>query len=212
MDSKVYDLYISLMQPFDLFLWSGKGGFSDVIKTVTKSAYSHASIGIWMQPIIGCPPRFFNAESTTLGNVPDALTGEITKGVQIVNFHQKIESYEGEGLWWFPIKDPFSEEEKLDMMNWLLEKHSSRTEYDLSQGIDAVATDQDTPFWLRVLATPLASMINGKENFSKLFCSELVCKLYKIGNRISEDVNASSITPNELLDFPIYKDPINLYA
>src|SRR5688572_28785861 len=119
MNTDLYNLYVSEMKNFDLFLWSGKGGFSDVIKAVTKSVYSHSSIGIWMMPIIGSPERYFCAESTTLNNLPDAITGEFRKGVQIVNFEQRAEGYEGD-LWWFPIKDPFGQEEQLAMMKWCM--------------------------------------------------------------------------------------------
>lgn len=204
-----YNLYRDLMMPFDLFLWSGSGGLSDVIKNVTKSVYSHASVGVWMQPIVGDPPRHFNAESTTLNDIPDAIYGDFRKGVQIVAFSQRLDGYNGE-VWWFPMKEPFSSKEILDMTLWLLQKEADCTPYDLDQGIKAVQADEDTPFWARVLSTPLAALTSDKEDFGKLFCSEMVCKLYKLGNRIPKDVNASTITPNELLDFDIYKKPVKI--
>lgn len=206
---ELYNLYRELMMPFDLFMWSGKGGLSDIIKNVTKSPFSHASVGVWMQPIIGCPIRHFNAESTTLNNVPDAFYGDFRKGVQIVNFSQRLDGYDGE-VWWVPLKEPFTEQQKLDMTVWLLQKEADRTQYDLDQGIKAVQRDSDTPLWARILATPFASLTPNTEDFGKLFCSEMVCKLYKIAGRIPQDVNASTVTPNELLEFNIYKDPVKI--
>lgn len=209
MKTDLYNLYVREMSNFDLFLWAGKGGFSDVIKRVTRSKYSHSSVGIWMQPILGYPPRYFNAESTTLNDIPDAIHGEFRKGVQIVNFEQRIEGYNGD-LWWFQIKDPFTEKEQFDMMQWCLERHASRTKYDLRQAIDAVNNNKHAPLWAKVLTSPLALLTPTQEDLGRLFCSEMCCKLYQIGNKIPKEINPSSITPDELLHFNIYKEPVKL--
>src|SRR5688572_22565021 len=129
MDTSLYNLYVPGMNPFDLFMWAGKGGFSDIIKNVTKSPFSHSSVGFWMQPIIGAPPRFFNAESTTLNDMPDSFTGEFRKGVQIVIMEGRLEGYNGD-VWWYPIKEAFTEEEEVAMMQWCLSRHAERTPYD----------------------------------------------------------------------------------
>ena len=79
------------LKTLDIALFSGKGRISEGIKFGTMSRWSHVGL-IVVVPDVGV----LLAESTTLSNIPDVLTGDHIRGVQLVNFSMRIDSYNGD--------------------------------------------------------------------------------------------------------------------
>lgn len=75
----------------DILLHKGQGLFSKLIMLSPGADYSHVSMYV-DHPLYG--PCVF--ESTSLGTLPDVITGEKICGVQLVPFEDRVKSYEGE--------------------------------------------------------------------------------------------------------------------
>jgi hypothetical protein len=83
------------VEPFDIFLFSGKGLISKGIQLFTGSPWSHVGLSLRL------PGYDFNLlyESTTLSNTPDLTTGAKIKGVQLSYLSQRIKNYDGAVGW-----------------------------------------------------------------------------------------------------------------
>jgi len=106
------------------------------------------------------------------------------KGVQMNRLSKRIGDYNGH-VWWFPLSE--RRREKLDVMAfWKFLWAQDGKKYDYLQ-----APMSATLFWAR-------------EDFGRLFCSELVAGAYEAGG-ILPNVNASEITPDDLAHMRMYK-------
>lgn len=76
----------------DVLLFGGKGAISSTIKWFTGSRHSHCGLLLYSSEL-DCVLLF---ESTTLSDVPGALTGEATQGVQLVALSERLKTYDGE--------------------------------------------------------------------------------------------------------------------
>ena len=74
---------------FDLILFQGTGTISRCIMGLTNSDVSHVA-AVWKRDGVQ-----FCFESTTLSNIPCAVTGALTRGVQLVPLKQRVMTYEG---------------------------------------------------------------------------------------------------------------------
>lgn len=187
------------MKTGDVIAFSGKGRISQIIKWKTKSQYSHVGmvLNTFMEGGIGQALMFI--ESTSLKSLPDAITNEVVKGVQIHFLSKRLESYEGEA-WWFPLKSPLNNSKSIEMQNWLRTKHSEKIPYDSFQAIGAGAD--------------LFDMILGIENeqdFASLFCSELVTKALQVGGVVPDVLNPSELTPQDVVRFDCFDDAVALF-
>lgn len=177
------------MKPGDVIAFGGKGNFSQVIKTATRSEISH--VGVILQSQLITDPegedRFINQiiESTSLNG---------TSGVQINRMSDHIATYEGE-MWWLPLSD--ETREKLDPVkfyDFLLKQNKKK--YDMMQAIGSALDRLDN--------VPLiGSVTHNREDFSKFFCSELVSAGLEAGGAIGS-INASEVTPIDLCQFDLY--------
>lgn len=86
-------LDLSMVQSYDLILFSGQGFISKVIQLGSGSKWSHVALALVDQFDSG---EKYCYESTTLSDLPDVTTGAKVKGVQLVNLRQRIEYYEGD--------------------------------------------------------------------------------------------------------------------
>lgn len=188
----------SLIKTGDIFFFGGKGGFSDIIKNVTKSPYSHVGMAIWMTLPYTKDERLFIIESTTLNNVKD-ISGEFRRGVQIINMSQRLDGYEGDA-WWAPLNNPLTLDEKVKMTAWLFQKYSSKTDYDFGQAIES---GLDFKGWFK-------SWFRAKPNYKRLFCSELVTKALQIANRVDCSINPSEQTPEDVAEFECLGEKVKI--
>ena len=108
----------SQIRPFDFFLFSGEGAISNIIKLGSGSKWSHVGLALRLPefPRESLPDaarelldaredRVLILESTTLSGIDDLLTGLPIKGVQIVPFSERLESYKGD-VAWRPVVGP----------------------------------------------------------------------------------------------------------
>lgn len=175
------------MKTGDVIAFSGKGGFSDIIKWRFKKPFSHVGIVLSVNMGSGMGRSVLMIESTMGTNLPDAMTKEVVKGVQIHWLSKVLERYNGKA-WWVPLKEPLGIEEERRMTSWLRETHNARVPYDLCQAIGAGIN-----FW--------DALLENDPDFSKLFCSELVTRALQIAGRVDESVNPSETAPHEVLEF-----------
>jgi len=177
-----YEAIRASIRPGDMIAFSGKGTFSEIIKSVTRSGVSHvAAVLKTEQHDI---PRVQVIESTSLNGFV---------GVSISYLSQRIHNYDGE-MWWFRLSDGMREcfNEKA-YYEWLLKQHNK--EYDLGNAIKA---------GLDVLGD-FGGLTYAKEDFSKLFCSELMAGAYVRGEVITH-LNASEVIPKDLTRFNLWQE------
>lgn len=106
------------------------------------------------------------------------------KGVQMNRLSKRVEQYNGH-VWWFPLSD--RTRESFDVQKfWEFLWEQDGKSYDFWQ-----APMSATLFWAR-------------EDFGKLFCSELVAGAYEASG-ILPDINASEITPDDLARMRMYR-------
>lgn len=106
------------------------------------------------------------------------------KGVQMNRLSKRVEQYNGH-VWWFPLSE--EARKKLSLVAfWKFLWAQDGKKYDYLQ-----APMSATLFWAR-------------EDFGKLFCSELVAGAYEASG-ILPNINASEITPDDLCRMKIYR-------
>jgi len=108
-------------------------------------------------------------------------------GVEISRMSERVEEYDG-SIWWLPM---FINFDRKKFVGFCLNQVGKK--YDLPQAIgSALDTFQDQ-----------------EEDISKLFCSELVAAaLEHVGILIN--INASEMTPADVVGFDIYKAPVQI--
>ena len=164
------------IKPGDVFAFSGKGKFSDLIKWGTSSVVSH--VGVVIQNIVD-----FN-------QIIEAATINGFSGVSINFVHERLMSYDG-GVWWLPLHAKTRERLDISRFQDFLLKQVGK-DYDLPQAITA-GIDTFDDFGLKNI-----------ENFDKLFCSEIVAGAFKVCGIVS--LNASETTPIDLCELDIYTE------
>ena len=164
----------------DVIAFSGNGLTSSVIKLVTRSDISHVGIVLSKAE----DGRIYIIESTSLLTTPDAVTGELHKGVQIQYLSDRIRDYDGE-VYHVPLiknlKNPN------DMIAWLIQKHEEQIPYDTMQAIGS--------------ALDIFIRLHNEEDFSSLFCSELITKALQLGGVVPKSINASEMHPEDVMQF-----------
>lgn len=145
-------------------------------------------------------------ESTTLNDVAD-FSGEFRKGVQMVVLSQRLANYNGE-VSIRPLDAALTKQQEDKMVGWLFKKYSSYTEYDTSQALSA-AIDKDAKSRVARLFASLFGFDN-KEDFEKLFCSEMVTQAYIEAGLVPESVNASEMLPEDVNKFTFLGNPVRI--
>ncbi len=108
-------------------------------------------------------------------------------GVQVWRMSERVAEYDG-SIWWLPMFINFDREK---FVGFCLSQVGKK--YDAPQAIMAA----------------LDGVPDSKEDLDKLFCSELVSSaLEHVG--IIKDINASEMTPADVLRFDIYKATVQI--
>lgn len=171
------------MSPGDLIAFGGKGGFSDVIKTWTRSPVSHVGCVAHTRMAEEGSDRYFNmiVESTSLQGFD---------GVIMRRLSDAIEQYDGD-VWWLPLSQLSAREfNHTKFFNYVYQHKGKK--YDMKQAILSA-----------VDALEAVGIGKNEEDFGRFFCSELVAGAYEAAGIVPE-VNASEITPIELCTWDIY--------
>ena len=174
-----YELARDMMRPGDVIAFSGKGNASSIIKAFTRGPVSH--VGVILQTHVRGDGRMFNQiiESTSLNGF---------KGVTVSRLRSRLESYKGD-CWWLPLSNEVRE--RLDeraFFDWLWAQEGKP--YDKKQAINSAIDG-------------LLGIGYNREDFNKLFCSELVAGGLEAGGVI--DVNCSEVHPMELVRWKLYR-------
>lgn len=192
-----YERYRPQMKTGDVLAFSGKSRTSRIVRWATRSPYSHVAL-LWRARL----PGGFGAsvmliESTTLVDLPDALTRRVHKGVQLHFVSQRVSAYDGR-IWWVPLREPLRPTAQRKMEAWLRQTHCKQVPYDLAQAIGAGFDLLD--------ALGLAN----EPDFSALFCSELVARALQVAGVLDPGVNASELTPADVVALPCFERPVRL--
>ena len=171
----------------DVIAFSGKANFSQLIKRATFSDISHVGIVINASFELGAR-RNMLIESTTLSNG--------FSGVGITVLSKVLDDYDGEA-WVYPLKEELDLDAKAQMTNWLFRQKGKP--YDMGQAIRAGID-------IRVFGHDL---LKNKEDFNKLFCSELVAEALERAGVIPA-VNASEQTPADVCGYDCFEKRILL--
>lgn len=193
---KNYEQYRPQMKTGDLIAFSGNAGFSHVIKWATRSHYSHVGIVLKAEMGSGFGDSILVIESTLQTTVLDASKQAI-KGIQMHWLSKRIDLYDG-SVYWLQLKAPMAPEKQAEMEAWLRETHNQKVSYDYLQ-IYGAAID-----WFDELG------LTNQPDFSTIFCSELVAKALQIGGAIDPNINPSEKTPDDVVKFICYDEPILL--
>ena len=171
----------------DVIAFDGKSNFSNIIKAATFSDVSHVGMVIESDFYLGAR-RNMLIESTTLSNG--------FNGVGITTLSQVIEGYDG-NVWLYPLKEELDLNDKSNMVNWLLRQKGKPydTKGAVKAGID--------------LGFGKFDLVKNKEDFNKLFCSELVSEALEQAGVISA-VNASEQTPADVCSMDCFEKRILL--
>lgn len=184
MRTSTYKSIRDTLKPGDVLAWGGPGFVSAGIKLATRCNVSHVSIVLHTMCVGGMDPIVSMIESTS-------LSGGFS-GVDIRRVSTAIDRYYGE-VWLLPMKDEvWSNLNIVDFTAWLINQKGK--EYDTPQAIIS-ALDGPIP--------------DSPEDFSKLFCSELVTEGLEMGGVLPK-MNASEQTPADVCRFDVYGEVVQI--
>ncbi|MDJ0600162.1 MAG: hypothetical protein QNJ37_15135 [Crocosphaera sp.] len=192
-----YEQYRPQMKNGDVIAFSGKGLLSDIIKLGTLSPYSHVGILLNVDMSGGLGQSVLMIESTAQIDLRDADNKEVQKGVQIHWLSKRLEMYDGK-VWWVPLKQEIPQEGLIKMEMWLRKTHNQK-----------VGFDEDQMWWAGIDLFDRFGLEN-EPDFSLFFCSEFVTKALQEAGVIDPEINPSEQTPKDVVNFPIFQQPLLL--
>ncbi len=160
----------------DIVLFSGKGGFSDIIKYGTLSKFSHVGM------VLRIPEYDFLTvwESTTLVDIKDLELNRPHKGVQLVPLSDRVQKYSG-GIAIRKLQGPELPVDSLrNLMALRKELRGKRYESDK---IELIKSAYD------------GFLGNNSEDLSSIFCSELVAEAYQSLGLLDPNKPSNEYTP-----------------
>jgi len=179
-----------LMQAGDVIAFGGNSFFSEVIKLTTHSLISH--VGVILQTEIR-----HDTEDRFINKIIESASINGFSGVQDSRLSERLEHYNGDEIWWLPLKKEIREQrfDQTKFYNFLFAQAEARKEYDLPQGIKSAIDGFDK----------IHGPSYNKEDYSKFFCSELVAAGFEYAN-VTDSINASEVTAIDLCRWNIYED------
>ncbi len=175
------------MNAGDVIAFGGSSHFSGIIKLAIHAEVSH--IGILLQTQV--------KDEKTGERINYIIDSTSRQGVAISRMENRLEQYDGE-VWWLPLQDkirgkqfnqqPFSE--------FLMQQKGKKYDHSQAAG-SAIDFFDDLPFGWRGPGY-------NDENFTRLFCSELVAASLKAAGILPENLNASEATPIDICRWNIF--------
>ena len=165
----------------DIVLFSGKGAVSNIIKLFSASKWSHVGMVVKVADM----DLVLVWESTTLSTVKDEIDGTFKKGVQTVSLSSRIDTYDGDIA---------------------VRKFEGTITPEMTRELTAVRKEfKDKPYeesnW--ELANSLLDfdiLPANAEDFSSLFCSELVGEALSRMGILTGKLAANEYTPRDFGD------------
>ena len=169
------------MKTGDILLFKGNGIFSTLIMAAPGADYSH--VGMFVDHPKHGPCVF---ESTSLGTLPDVITGEKICGVQLVPAEQRIAEYDGE-VFVRPIVGALSAEQRQSIIDFIGVVHGTPYEED---NLQLARAELDIFPWQK-----------NEPDASSLFCSETMALCFHEAGLIEDDgTPANEFTPTDCSD------------
>lgn len=166
------------MKTGDILLFKGNGIFSTLIMAAPGAEYSHVGMFVYHPEHGLCV-----FESTSLGALPDMVTGEPICGVQLVSFQQRIDNYDGE-IFHRPVIGSRTQSQVEAVLDFIDKYHGTPYEEDKLQ---LARAELDIFPWQK-----------NKPDASSLFCSETVIMCARdAGLIIDNGVSANEFTPTD---------------
>ena len=177
-----YDEVREEMQIGDVIAFSGRGGFSKLIKHVTHSNISH----------VGTILNSSFIQNISLVQIIESTSFAKGKaGVVFNRMSEHIKNYKGE-IYWLPLKV------------------SIRKHFDILKFISFIFAQQGKDYDMpQALGSAIDLIMDNREDLDKLFCSELVTAGFEAGG-ILRNINASEQTPRDVINFDLYEDMYQL--
>lgn len=184
------------VKPGDVIVFSTTDIPSNVVKLATKSNYVHVAIVHSVYQGDDTPDKILIAESHIDTSLPSVGTGEYKIGVQFQWLWARLKSQDGLA-WWAPLKTPLTNEGLSKMQVWLDKIEKEGIPYDF---IQAIGVGLDSVFG------KIAP--KNTNDYSALFCSELVTRALQIAGVIDASINPSGKTPADVMKFSCFQEPI----
>jgi len=179
-----YESIRSQLKTGDILLFSGKGGISEGIKFFTLSKWSHVGMVYRFDDPRDAKGSIFCWESTSLGNLGDADTGKLTKGVQRVELSERLERCFASGY-----------EISVRPLAKSLTDGMVRALNDFRHEVSGRPYEKDKIELLKAAYDGIFG--ENREDLSSLFCSELIAEAYHRMGLLTEKVPASEYTPKD---------------
>lgn len=181
----------SQINPGDVIVFSGKDIPSHVVKIATQSDYVHVAIVLSVEENRTDGNCILLAESHIDTSLPSIGTGECRQGAQIQWLERRLATCQ-DPVRWSQLDPELNPAETVKLQSWLWEIEQTKVGYDYLQAIGA------------------GMGLCSNTDFSALFCSELVTRALQIVGRVFPDINASAMTPAEVMTFPCLLPPIEI--
>ena len=195
---KIYTTYDKIqneLEPGDVIAFIGNNKFCNLIKAMQDYLISHVGIIIRVNKDIENPHKTTNLiiESGMIHNFD---------GVSINDFSQRIHEYIGE-VFVLKLNKNIRKNFHSDVFyNWLHNQEGKQ--YDINQCLSLGLKDNSfldiNKYYINY---DILNNTSNKEDYSKLFCSELVSGGLKAAN-ILPNINPSLVTPKDICSYKIY--------
>ena len=164
------------LKPMDIILFRGEGTVSQIIMFGHKPGTAFSHVGV-----IGPDGNLFHG-TTLMGQVPDRRKKEPFSGVQLNDLVEAISYYKGE-VFVRRLLDPLTDDE-LDLFKTQFE-HFHGLPYEENYD-DLINAEIDIPV-----------IDSTTEDFSSVFCSELVAELVEQVKKYYSTLPADEYTPTD---------------
>jgi hypothetical protein len=187
-----HECHISLTNNF-----SGRAGFSTMIKLLTNSEYSHVGILLNDKSIL-LGEMVLLIESTTEIQLSDADGRQAIKGVQLHFLSQRLSMYDGSAFW-VPLKNPIPQAQLDQMLTWARNIYAEKVPYPYTQVCG-----------LPLLKIEDACGMETRPDYDAFFCSELVTKALQVAGVLDSFVDPASQTPSDIVNFSCFEKPVQI--
>jgi len=163
----------------DILLFSADGLYSNVVKSFTRSKWSHVAMIINNAQ----HDRLAIWESNSEKDAQDLLTGNYEEGVRLVCFNERINAFNGK-VSVRRLEGALLNEQLIEALDHLMVRVMNKPyEKSKAQLLGAV---------------PKSHLIgNKKEDLSSLFCSELIAEAYQELGLLPCDISSNTYTPSD---------------
>ncbi len=200
MNNKINGIFPHI-SPGDVIAFSGNGLDAKIIRSFTRSPYSHVAIVLETECLNKQCQDILIAESTAYTVLPDFKEQKRLKGVQVHWLSHWLDIYKTCGqAWWFPLNKKLSYDRIAQMQSWLWRLNNTRTPYAFCKSIGS---------WLAQNKYFNAETKGKSPNASAgFFCSELVAEALQIAGTIDPKLNPAAHTPKDLMNIECFKEPM----